>query len=218
VLCLCIVIIHTAHIPAQTGQETVRVSVSQETYFHFWGLHPVASITNNLWGCCQSQQYFFWMFLLLFHIHYMFRPLWAIFRCNIYLLIPRSYLCYNGSVAIDGIPKDWKKWIVGTQHSSHQPLMTEAEKVPEMYDTNSTVTWLIIWEHFIIFLLQFLIPSYIPTHNCTYFKTVFHKTLKYINNIFPCQGNSLCVLKIMIQIRYCDKTTEENSNCLVTAR
>jgi hypothetical protein len=43
-------------------------------HFFFWGLHPVASITNNLWGCRQSQQYFFWMSLLIFYTHYMFGP------------------------------------------------------------------------------------------------------------------------------------------------
>jgi hypothetical protein len=41
---------------------------------------------------------FFWMFLLLFHTHYMFRPLRAIFKWNIYLSILRSYFCYTGSV------------------------------------------------------------------------------------------------------------------------
>jgi hypothetical protein len=51
---------------------------------YFWGLHPVASINNNLWGCRQSLQYFFWKFLLLFHTHNMFRPLRAIFKCNTY--------------------------------------------------------------------------------------------------------------------------------------
>jgi hypothetical protein len=60
----------------------------------------VACNCSNLWGRRQSQQCFFEFFLLQFHTRYMFRSLWAIFRWNIYQLIPRSYLCYNRSIVL----------------------------------------------------------------------------------------------------------------------
>jgi hypothetical protein len=44
----------------------------------------------NLFGVRQSQQYFSNVFLLLLHTHYMFRPLQAIFRRNIYWLTPKE--------------------------------------------------------------------------------------------------------------------------------
>jgi hypothetical protein len=56
----------------------------------FLGLNPVVSITNNLWVCRQSQQYFFLNIFIT--ISY---PLHVL---AIYLSILRSYLCYNGYV------------------------------------------------------------------------------------------------------------------------
>jgi hypothetical protein len=40
---------------------------------------------DNIWGCRQSTV-FFPIFLLLFHTHYMFRPLGVIFRQTVYFV------------------------------------------------------------------------------------------------------------------------------------
>jgi hypothetical protein len=49
-------------------------------YGYYQQLRFYISWQDNPWGCRQSRQYFFRMFLLLFHTHYMFRFLQAIFR------------------------------------------------------------------------------------------------------------------------------------------
>jgi hypothetical protein len=95
-----------------TSQDRFGRDLTTLSQFHGWGLSLISFLKlaskfplcmefrkfntfskYSLGGAVNRNSILFWMFLLLFHTHYMFRPLRAIIKWSIYLSILRSYLC-----------------------------------------------------------------------------------------------------------------------------